>query len=80
MDANKIGKAAARLAEALNNNKHLERITLRQADVSKRDVGEFFNILKPSNTLKSISLERNDVDKNLFAEKVAGLPNTKVKF
>jgi len=70
LDFNKVGRNMIKLAETVKSNPKLEEITLRSTEVSNKDVSEFLNILGPNISLRRLALERNDLDREHFVEKL----------
>jgi len=69
-----------KLAEAATSNKTLHTITLKNIEVSKKDITDFFNTLATSSSVKVINLERNDLEKTPFESRLKQYSNLKVKF
>jgi len=80
LDANKIGKYIVKVAEAATANKILENLTLKSVEVSKKDITDFFNTLATSSHLKTINLERNDLEKAPFEARLKQYSNLRVNF
>jgi Leucine-rich repeat (LRR) protein len=74
LDFNKVGKNILKVAEAAKANPRLEEVTLRNADISTKEVHEFLAALGNCQTLKRIALEKNELDKNVFLEKLKPFP------
>jgi len=80
LDANKIGKHVVKVAEAATANRKLETLTLKNIEVSKKDIMDFFNTLATSSNLKLVNLERNELEKAPFESRLKQYSNLRVKF
>lgn len=82
MDVNNIGKGLIKLAEVMGKNKHgkLELLTLKNSDISKKDLHEFFKTLGNESALKTLILERNELERANFEEDLKQFPSLEVHF
>lgn len=79
---NNIGKGLVKLAEVLGKNKHgkLETLTLKNSDISKKDLHEFFKTLGNESALRTLVLERNELERIHFEEDLKRFPSLEVHF
>eukprot|EP01114_Cavostelium_apophysatum_P012406 TRINITY_DN2769_c0_g1_i1.p1 TRINITY_DN2769_c0_g1~~TRINITY_DN2769_c0_g1_i1.p1 ORF type:complete len:1526 (+),score=453.87 TRINITY_DN2769_c0_g1_i1:244-4821(+) len=80
LDANRLGKHVVKLAEALNKNLNIEEITLKNVDVSKKDVLDLFKVMNGDSLLRRMSLDRNELSRSDFEAVLRQYPALEITF
>jgi len=66
LDANKVGKNLSKLVEAMKQNNTVEELTLKNSEINKKDLLDFFKNHSSDSRLKRLAVEKNELAKSDF--------------